>query len=166
MTVSNYQIAISNICTRFSSPKRWQIDGARIKPARLQEWLRREKWANLSPGDRDVPTHILTCKILNIQTSISFSAEASGRCWGFCKNSVVEEDIPETEAHQVITSGLATSQEGCHPSPRLQPDSVMCSYNADASDLQLAHCPSVPTAPLLHLAGLSPEVPPFPLLHL
>lgn len=112
--------------------------------------------------DRDVPTRILTCNILNIQTSIFFSAEASGRCWGFGKNSVVEKDIPETEVHQVIASWSATSQEGCHHRPCSQPASAMCSYNTDASDRRLPTAAQFPQHPCLILLDLAQRCHPSP----
>lgn len=124
----------------------------------------------LSPGDGDVPTPILPCSVLDIQTSFPFPVEASGRSWNFCKNSVVEEDIPESWAHLVTALWLAGSREGCHQSQAFYIQALQCGI---AIPLLQNRClptslpPPAPwlTAPLPHLASPRPETPHTPTPH-
>lgn len=124
----------------------------------------------LSPGDGDVPTPILPCSVLNIQTSFPFPVEASGRSWNFCKNSVVREDIPETWAHLVTALWLAGSREGCHQGQAFYIQALQCGIAMPLLQTRCLPTPLPPpapwlTAPLPHLASPCPEVPHSPPPH-
>ena len=157
-----------NFWTRFSFPKRWQIDRAWIKRVSFQELLLREKQdPSFSRETWTFPDNVLTCRVLWAWIPASFPTEASGKGGNFCRDFVVEWHLPETRATRALPSDWPEARTALtmakpsgrslwnvfseHPDPLGQP-SPSCDF--PPLPAMFSHGPQPPSAGLGLLAPL------------